>query len=63
MNEATKKTLSQLKELTDNEKHDARQKFARVKDAISRWIILTKHAGLGEIPNPFFMINTENVLK
>ncbi len=34
MNEATKKTLSQLKELTDNEKHDARQKFARVKDAI-----------------------------
>ena len=29
MNEATKKTLSQLKELTDNEKHDARQKFAK----------------------------------
>ena len=33
MNEATKKTLSQFKELTDNEKHDARQKFVRMKDA------------------------------
>jgi len=42
MNEATKKTLSQLKELTDNEKHDARQKFARVKDAIE--ILFLKRA-------------------
>ncbi len=33
MNEATKKTLSQFKELTDSEKHDARQKFVRMKDA------------------------------
>ena len=31
MNEATKKTLSQFKELADNEKHDARQKFVRMK--------------------------------
>ncbi len=33
MNEATKKTLSQFRELTDSEKHDARQKFVRMKDA------------------------------
>ena len=33
MNEATKKTLSQFKELADNEKHDPRQKFVRMKDA------------------------------
>lgn len=34
MNQATMKTLSRLKEMTDEEKHDPRQKFARVKDAI-----------------------------
>ena len=34
MNEATMKTLSQFKEMADDEKHDPRQKFARVKDAI-----------------------------
>ena len=33
MNEATKKTLSQFKELTDSEQHDARQKFARMREA------------------------------
>lgn len=33
MNEATKKTLSQFKELTDSEQHDARQKFVRMKEA------------------------------
>ena len=32
MNEATKKTLSQVKELTDSEQHDARQKFARMRE-------------------------------